>query len=235
MKNPALICIAAFALLFASTGNAQETSTNATGTWKWTVTMPDGNTLEPVLKLKQEGEKLTGTSSYRPDRETPITEGVAKGGTVSFKVVRERDGRQFVTSYKGKVAGDTLKGTIQSNFGGEDRTFDWEAKRQPDATGNWEWSFTSPNGQTFTSKLSLKQEGDKLTGHLSRRDGNETAIENAKVKDNEISFEVTRERDGQKFTSKYSGKVGPDAIKGTVDLNVGGETRTRDWEAKKVK
>ena len=47
------------------------------------------------------------------------------------------------------------------------------------------------------------------------RDGQETAIEDGKYKDGEVSFKVTRERMGNKFTIKYTGKVSGETIKGT--------------------
>ncbi len=61
--------------------------------------------------------------------EAPISDGQIKDGEISFKVVRERNGETFTSKYNGKLAGDTIKGRINSNFGGNDRTFDFEAKR----------------------------------------------------------------------------------------------------------
>ncbi len=50
-----------------------------------------------------------------------------------------------------------------------------------DATGTWKWS-VERNGNTFETSLKLKQDGEKLTGTISGRQGNETAIEDGKVK-----------------------------------------------------
>lgn len=101
-------------------------------------------------------------------------------------------------------------------------------------TGTWKWSMTF-NNQTREATLKLKLEGDKLTGAMLGRDNQETAIENASYKDGEVAFTVTRERNGQKFTSKYKGKVSGDAIKGTIEFERDGQTRSRDWEAKREK
>src|SRR5438105_9016533 len=68
-----------------------------------------------------------------------------------------------------------------------------------DPTGTWKWSFTTQNGDTRESTLKLKLDGDKLTGKMSGRNA-DTDIENAKIKDDQISFDVTRERNGNKFT-----------------------------------
>ena len=45
---------------------------------------------------------------------------------------------------------------------------------------------------------------------LPIRQGRETVIEDGKYKDGEVSFSVTRERNGQKSTTKYHAKVSGD-------------------------
>jgi hypothetical protein len=208
---------------------------DATGSWKWSFTTQSGQTYETTLKLKQEGEKLSGAVVGRDGAETPIAEGKIKDAELSFKVTRERSGQTVTTTYQGKLSGDTIKGTTEIERGGQTRSREWEAKRAgAGATGTWTWTFTPPGGQSFELTLKLKQEGDNLTGAMVRGD-RETPIKEGKIKDGEISFQVTRERDGQTFTTKYLGKLSADAIKGKITSNYGGEERTFDWDAKRVK
>jgi hypothetical protein len=101
---------------------------SATGLWKWTITTPDGQTFEPKLRLKQAGQKLTGASIWG-DNETPITEGTIEDGAVLVKVLSDRDGRQVTTVFRGKLSGDTLKGTWESDWSGQKQTRDWKATR----------------------------------------------------------------------------------------------------------
>lgn len=108
------------------------------------------------------------------------------------------------------------------------------AEDKADPTGTWKWSVTF-NNQTREQTLKLKLEGDQLTGAMLGRDNQETAIEDAKYKDGEVSFTVTRERNGQKFVRKFSGKVSGDTIKGTTEFERNGEKQSRDWEAKREK
>jgi len=122
--------VAALALVFVglvSIARAEDKA-NPTGTWKWSHTF-NNNTVERSVKLKLEGDKLTGTMPGRDGAESAIEDGSFKDGTVSFKVTRERNGQKFVTKYKGKVTGDTIKGTSESERDGQTRTTDWEAKR----------------------------------------------------------------------------------------------------------
>jgi hypothetical protein len=107
------------------------------------------------------------------------------------------------------------------------------AQAAEDPTGTWKWSVTF-NNQTREQTLKLKLEGDKLTGAMVRGD-QETAIEEGTFKDNVVSFNVTRERNGQKFTSKYSGTVSGDEIKGKTMSERDGKVNERDWVAKRSK
>ena len=107
------------------------------------------------------------------------------------------------------------------------------AADKPNPTGTWKWT-AKMGDQTVERSLKLKLEGDKLTGTMPGRDGKETSIADGKFKDGELSFSVTRERDGQKMTSKYSGKVSGDTIKGKVEFTREGQTQSRDWDAKRA-
>jgi hypothetical protein len=126
--------LAAVAVVLAVSGLAvaADDKANPTGTWKWTVMGGGGGQAREVtLKLKMEGDKLTGAMVGRNNMETAIEEATFKGGEISFKVTRERQGQKFTTKYSGKLTGDTIKGKMEmpGREGGQGRTVDWEAKR----------------------------------------------------------------------------------------------------------
>lgn len=99
-----------------------------TGTWAYQVEGRDGNKRDVTLKLKQEGEKFTGSiSGFRGDTE--ISDGTVKNGEFSFKVVRSWNGNEFVQKYSGKLEGDVIKGKSEMERNGETRTQEFEAKR----------------------------------------------------------------------------------------------------------
>ena len=104
---------------------------NPTGTWKWTA-MRGNQARESTLKLKLDGDKLTGTMIGQNGQETPIEDGQFKDGVVSFKVTRERQGNKFTIKYMGKVSGDTIKGKTEFERDGQPQSRDWEAKRAKD-------------------------------------------------------------------------------------------------------
>jgi len=98
--------------------------------------------------------------------------------------------------------------------------------------GTWAWSIQTQNGQSFEQKAKLKQEGDKVTGVIMGRNNQETPIKEGKVKDGEVTFDVTRERQGQTVTTHYKGKIDGDSIKGTTEREGG---QSREWVAKRAK
>src|ERR1700719_3181377 len=90
-----------------------------------------------------------------------------------------------------------------------------QVRAEDNPTGTWKWTMTF-NNQSRDVSLKLKLDGGKLTGSISGRTA-DTEISDGQYKDGDISFTVTRERNGQKFTSKYSGKLTGDEIKGKIE------------------
>jgi hypothetical protein len=95
------------------------------GTWKWSVER-NGEKFETTLKLKLEGEKLSGSVTGRDGKETAIEEASFKDGEVKFQVTRERNGEKVVVKYGGKVSGDTITGKSEAG----ERSREWKAERQ---------------------------------------------------------------------------------------------------------
>jgi hypothetical protein len=117
-----LVCV----LAIASTTRAED-KPNPTGTWKYTAEV-NGQSIEVTIKLKLEGDKLTGTVSAL-DTESKIEDSEYKDGEVSFKVTREVNGNKFTIKYKGKIRGDTFKGKRELEREGQTNTREFEAKR----------------------------------------------------------------------------------------------------------
>lgn len=105
-------------------------------------------------------------------------------------------------------------------------------EKKADPTGIWKWTVMMQD-QSREVTLKLKLEDNKLTGAISGRDIQDIKIEDATFKDGEVAFAVIRERNGQKITSKYKGKLDGDTIKGQIEFERNGESRKRDWEAKR--
>jgi hypothetical protein len=220
------------------TADTVSSSASATGSWKYAITLDSGDIMNLVLNLKQEGDKVSGKVSVG-DFETPITEGKVAGDVISFKIPVDTGNQKFTSAYKGTLNGDTIKGKIHSDWGGEDHNYDWNASREKtaasssaNATGTWKWVLVTDSGESIDLSLKLKQDGDKLAGVVVVHD-NEVPISDGLIKENQISLKITREKDGKTQTAKFQGKLDGDSIKGKIDSDWSGENKTHDWNAKR--
>jgi hypothetical protein len=145
------VVTAALALGAVPQVRAADKKADANGTWSWTMqgrggaaANPDAPVRKVTLKLKADGDKLTGTlaqpagrggagggGAAAAPRETEISDGKIKGDEISFAVKREFNGNSIVTKYSGKIDGDTIKGKVEApgRQGGDPTSRDWEAKR----------------------------------------------------------------------------------------------------------
>ena len=123
------LAAAAIVLAFIGLVSPARGAEDPTGTWKWTTTFGD-NTIESTVKLKQDGEKLTGTYIGRGNMESPISDGTFKDNKVAFNVVREFNNNKFTIKYSGTLSGDTITGKSEFERDGQTQSRDWVAKRQ---------------------------------------------------------------------------------------------------------
>lgn len=102
-----------------------------TGTWQWTTRSPNGD-IETTLKLEAKDGKLSGAYSNQFG-DTSISNVSFQEEVLAFEVVREFGGGKFVVKYRGKLEGDTFKGTLEAPGpdGGEPMKLEWNAKRTP--------------------------------------------------------------------------------------------------------
>jgi hypothetical protein len=104
-----------------------------------------------------------------------------------------------------------------------------------DLDGKWTAQIPGRDGQPQETTFTFKVEGDKLTGTVSGRQG-DTPIADGKISGDEISFTVTRERQGATIKQLYKGKIAGDEIKFTRSTEGGqGGRPPVEFTAKKAK
>ncbi len=126
---------AVLALGFLGRVQAEDKKVDPSGTWTWTApSRGGGGERKMTLKLKTEGDKVTGTlTSPGRDgqtRDTEIADGKLKGDEISFTVTREMGGNKTTIKYNGKVSSDSIKGKSEFDRDGQTQSRDWEAKRE---------------------------------------------------------------------------------------------------------
>ncbi len=104
-------------------------SPDPTGTWEWSTKSPNGE-IPTTLKLEWQDGKIAGAYSNQFG-DTAISNTSLQDDVITFDVVRNLGGQKYVVKYHGKIAGDTISGTIEApgHDGGEGAKLDWNAKR----------------------------------------------------------------------------------------------------------
>ena len=86
-----------------------------------------------------------------------------------------------------------------------------------DVTGKWTFTVQTDAG-TGTPTVTLKQDGEKLTGHYSSQTLGEADLTGT-VEGEDVKFSFNADLQGQSVPVAYTGKIdGKDSMKGTLDI-----------------
>lgn len=126
MKTLRLLC--SLLVLAAATAAL---AADPTGAWQWNTQSPNGE-IHTTLKLESKDGKWVGAYSNQFG-DAAISNVSFQDDVLAFEVVRDLGGNKFVVKYRGKLTGDTIKGTLEapSPDGGEGVKLDWNATRAP--------------------------------------------------------------------------------------------------------
>jgi hypothetical protein len=102
------------------------------------------------------------------------------------------------------------------------------AAQDAQVAGTWTLSSAGRGGNMQNSTLTLKQDGQKLTGTLAGGRGGDAPLTGT-ISGNNITFSVTRQSQNGAITIQYTGSVSGDSMKGTLTMG----QNTRDWTATK--
>ena len=191
---------------------------NVNGTYEGMVKMPNGQDAKISLDLKTEGTKVTGTAKH-DDKTVNITEGKLENGTLTL-VFDTKD-----HTFTGKVDGDKITG--EATHGTQKIALELK-KANPAAapaapapvtapaagavnlTGQWD-AVADANGQPFPFLLTLKVDGENVTGNSSSQLGDATV--KGTWKDSKLVFQV----EGQNGTINMSASVIDGKLSGEFD------------------
>ena len=189
---------------------------NVTGTYEGMVKIPNGPEQKLSLELKSEGTKVTGHAKHG-DKTIAITDGKFENGTLTL--VFDSKDHTFV----GKVDGDTIKGEA----GDGAQKIPLELKKVTPAaeatpavaaapagamnlSGQWD-AVADANGQPFPFLLTLKVDGETVTGSRSSQLG-EAAVKGT-GKDGKLVFQA----EGQNGTINMNATVIEGKLSGEYD------------------
>ena len=123
-KTKSIIALCAMALLVIPMSALQA---NVAGDWEMTSQGRQG-ARTTNFKIEQDGEKITVTMPGMRGGGEIKAEGTIKGNEIEWSITRPgRGGEEFTITYKGKVEGNTMSGTVQmGDFGSRE----WTAKKK---------------------------------------------------------------------------------------------------------
>jgi hypothetical protein len=189
-----------------------------TGTYEGIVKMPNAPEGKVSLELKSEGGKISGRAMHGP-KTIEITEAKLENGTLTLRFDKDH-------GFVGKIDGDKLVGEVNDG----PQKFPLELKKVMPAAaaapaaapaaaapaadnlnGQWD-AIADANGQPFPFLLTLKVEGDKVTGSSSSQLG-DSVVKDGSWKDGKLAFQL----EGQNGTISMSATVIEGKLSGEFD------------------
>src|SRR5580692_9953282 len=96
--------------------------------------------------------------------------------------------------------------------------------------GTWKCEYEI-GGQSRTSTLAIKKDGDKLTGTMSWMDQKDEPLKDVKLKDGTLTFSAVRKLMGNEIPIDYTLKIDGDKLKGKGAAEFGGDKQEFDINA----
>ncbi len=243
-----LVSLAVLTALFTVTSPlaASAQTTNVAGAWDVTLSTPQGDNTVNVV-LKQDGDKITGTLAS-PMGEVPLT-GTATAGNLKAVGNIDVGGAALELTLTGKVAGDSLNGTVKLGDFGE---FPFAGKRaaaqaaapaapaapaaRPAASvsaagagGKWDVVLIIPGAGEFPMTATLTQATDKVTGTISSQAGDVPVA--GTMTGSALLLVFTAQTPQGDISITMSGTLGAAGFTGKASIAGMGEA---DWTAKRA-
>jgi len=103
-----------------------------------------------------------------------------------------------------------------------------------DPVGTWKCEYDI-GGQKRTSTMTIKKDGDKISGTMSWPNQKETKLKDLKLKDDTLTFSAERVIMDTKLNVEYKFTIAGDKLKGKGTVESGGEKKDFDIEGKREK
>ena len=220
MKHKTLLVTLTF--LLGSIVAFAQTPQNISGTYEGMVKRPGGTAEEKVtLELKSEGAKVTGRATHGT-MTADVTDGKFENGTLTLtlgndvKFVAKLDGDKLVgdaTHGNDKMHMELKKVTAASSSAPAPPTGPAAPAAAFNLNGQWD-AVADANGQPFPFLLTLKVDGQAVTGGSSSQLG-EATLKNGTWKDGKLSFEL----EGSSGTIVMSATVIDGKLSGEFDYS----------------
>jgi hypothetical protein len=106
--------------------------------------------------------------------------------------------------------------------------------KKVDPVGTWKCEYDI-GGMKRTSTLTIKKDGDKVTGTMSWPDQKETNLKDLKLKADALTFSAVRKFMDNEITVEYKLALDGDKLKGKGAAEFGGQTQEFEINGKREK
>ncbi len=106
------------------------------------------------------------------------------------------------------------------------------AAEKVDPVGTWKCEYEI-GGQTLTAELTIKKDGDKLTGTMSWPDQKAEKLKDPKLNASTLTFSVVRKFMDNQFPLDFTLTIDGDKFKGKAALDFGGNKQEFDMSGKR--
>jgi len=217
VKHKTLLLTLTF-LLGSIVAMAQTAPANISGTYEAMVKRPGATAEEKVsLELKSDAGKITGRATHGT-MTVDVTEGKLENDTLTLNFGKDA---MFVAKVDGdKLVGDLMHGTekvpvtlkkVTAAAATEAAPSTAAGKGAVDLNGQWE-AVADANGQAFPFLLTLKIDGEKVSGNSSSQLG-EATVKEGTWKDGKLVFSL----EGSNGTIALSATVIEGKLSGEFD------------------
>ena len=97
-----------------------------------------------------------------------------------------------------------------------------------DPSGTWRWKYEM-NGKTREDAVSLNLDSGRVTGTFRGQPEKPIDVQEAKLKDNQLSFTVEYKLKDQSVSLTFAGKIKQDDLEGTVTVTTEAGTEEYPW------
>ena len=108
------------------------------------------------------------------------------------------------------------------------------ADDKAEPVGTWKCEYEI-GGQSRTSTLTIKKDGEKFSGTMSWTDQKDEPLKDVKLKEGTLTFSAVRKLMGNEITIEYTLKIDGDKLKGKGAAEFGGQKQEFDIEGKREK
>ena len=109
-----------------------------------------------------------------------------------------------------------------------------QAQEAADPVGTWKCEYTIGEMKR-TAELTVKKDGDKLSGAMSWPDQKDEKLKDVKLKGGKLTYSAVRKFMGNEIPLDFKLKIDGDRFKGTAEAEVGGNKQSFDIEGKREK